>query len=186
MLRGDPPQGETEFTQTEGGYQYANELVELIDQEFSEFGVIVAGYPETHREATSTEADLDNLKRKVDAGADVIVTQLYYDNDDFWRFRDACESRGITVPIVPGLLPVTSLAQIERIASLCGAKLPRSFVNDLAAHESDQFRIGVDQAVEQINGLLAGGIPGLHLYVLNKSKATIEIMNALDLSASVS
>jgi methylenetetrahydrofolate reductase (NADPH) len=181
-LRGDPPQGETEFKQTAGGYQYANELVELIAKEFNDFGVIVAGYPETHQEAPSPDADLDNLKRKVDAGADVVVTQLFYDNDDFFRFRDQCHSRGIEIPIVPGLLPVTSLAQIKRITSLCGAKLPEDFVADLAANEDKQFQVGVDQAVKQIEGLLAGGVNGLHLYVLNRSKATAEIMKSLNLS----
>ena len=182
-LRGDPPQGETEFKKTEGGYQYANELVELIAAEFNDFGVIVAGYPETHREATSPDVDLDNLKRKVDAGSDVVVTQLFYDNDDFFRFRDQCDQRGIKVPIVPGLLPVTSLAQIQRITTLCGAKLPEDFVADLGKNEDNQFQVGVDQAVAQIEGLIAGGVAGLHLYVLNRSKATIEIMKQLNLPA---
>ena len=127
-LRGDPPQGETKFKQTEGGFRYANELVEMVRAEFSEFGVLVAGYPEKHREAPSFEVDLENLKRKVDAGADAVVTQLFYNNDDFFHFRDRCRNMGINVPIVPGLLPVTSLHQIQRIASLCGAVLPEDFV----------------------------------------------------------
>ena len=120
-LRGDPPQGATEFTPVAGGLSHANELVELIRREFSDFGIAVAGYPEKHREAPSLEVDLANLKRKVDAGADLIVTQLFYNNDDFLRFRDRCHAMGIRVPIAPGLLPVTSLAQIQRITALCGA-----------------------------------------------------------------
>ena len=174
-LRGDPPEGSDQFHQTEGGLQYANELVDLLHSEFNQFGVFVAGYPEKHREAPSMDVDLDNLKRKVDAGADAVITQLFYCNDDFFRFRDACDARGINVPIVPGLLPVTNLKQVQRISSLCGAKLPKDFVDALASTD-DQFEVGVDQAVEQIESLKKGGIDGLHLYVLNKSKATVEIM----------
>ena len=118
-LRGDPPKGQENFSQTEGGLRYANELVELIEAEFPDFGVLVAGYPEKHCEAPTMELDLENLKRKVDAGADAIVTQVFYHNDDFFRFRDRCQALGIEAPVVPGILPVTSLSQIERIASLC-------------------------------------------------------------------
>ena len=102
-LRGDPPKGEDKFVAPEGGLSYANELVELVSSEFQNFGVMVAGYPEKHLEAPSLDIDLDNLKRKVDAGADAIVTQLFYDNDDFYRFRDLCEAKGISTPLVPGL-----------------------------------------------------------------------------------
>ena len=130
-LRGDPPRGDTTFKPVPGGFRYANELVALIHAEFPGFGVAVAGYPETHQEAPSPEVDLANLKRKVDAGADVVVTQLFYNNDDFFRFRDRCHALGIRLPIVPGLLPVTNFAQIKRIASLCGAQLPEPFVRRL-------------------------------------------------------
>lgn len=178
-LRGDPPEGSEQFQQTEGGLRYANELVDLLRNEFSQFGVFVAGYPEKHREAPSMDVDLDNLKRKVDAGADAVITQLFYCNDEFFRFRDACDARGINVPIVPGLLPVTSLKQVQKITSMCGAKLPQDFVEALGSTE-DQFEVGIDQAVTQIEALKSGGIDGLHLYVLNKSKATVEIMKRLD------
>ena len=182
-LRGDPPQGETKFRQTEGGYRYANELVELIDAEFKEFGVLVAGYPEKHREAASMDADLDNLKRKVDAGADVVVTQLFYENADFFRFRDQCEKLGINIPIVPGLLPVTSLKQIKRITSMCAAKLPEQFVRDLesAPSEAAQFEIGVGHAIQQTSELIREGVAGLHFYVLNRSNATSKVLEAVDL-----
>ncbi|MGB1928133.1 MAG: methylenetetrahydrofolate reductase [NAD(P)H] [Mariniblastus sp.] len=181
-LRGDPPQGETEFQATEGGYQYANELVELINAEFNDLGVLVAGYPEKHREAPSLDVDLDNLKRKVDAGAHAIVTQLFYNNEDFFRFRDLCEQKGINIPIVPGLLPVTSLKQIQRISSLCGANLPAPFVQELEANPEpdDQFKIGVAQAIQQTQELLDAEVAGLHFYVLNKSDATVEIMTAIN------
>ncbi len=183
-LRGDPPQGETEFKPTAGGFAYANELVEFIASEFPEMGILVAGYPETHQEATSPEADLQNLKRKIDAGADVILTQLFYNNVDYFRFRQQCEALGIQVPIVPGLLPVTNGAQIQRIAALCGAKLPPQFVSDLQKYEDDpagQFEVGVEFATRQAEELLAAGVPGLHFYVLNKSEATERVLGAVTL-----
>lgn len=183
-LRGDPPQGETAFTATEGGFRYANELVKFIRKEFPQFGVAVAGYPEKHVEAPSMEDDLTNLARKVDAGADVVVTQLFYDNADFFRFRDQCQAAGITVPIVPGLLPVTNFAQIQRITSLCGAKLPKEFVAKLEAAGDDkqaQFESGVEQATTQMQELIDAGVPGVHLYVLNKSEAACEVLTQLGL-----
>lgn len=183
-LRGDPPQGQTEFQAVAGGLSFANELVALIRAEFAGMGVAVAGYPETHREASSPEADLANLKRKVDAGADVVITQLFYDNDDFWRFRERCQLAGIRVPIVPGILPVTNLAQIQRIAALCGARLPRDFQAALerSASSSDaQFAVGVDFATRQVEALLAGGVDGLHFYVLNKSPATSAVLRSVSL-----
>lgn len=182
-LRGDPPRGETAFQPVAGGLRYANELVELIRRDFSDFGIAVAGYPETHQEAPGPEIDLANLKRKVDAGADVVITQLFYSNEDFYRFRDRCGEIGIRVPIVPGLLPVTNFAQIKRITSLCGAKLPPRFVAALEAQGDDaagQFEVGVAAAIEQVEDLLAHGVPGIHFYVLNKSQATARILSAVD------
>jgi methylenetetrahydrofolate reductase (NADPH) len=181
-LRGDPPRGETTFRPAAGGFSYANELVAFIRKEFARLGVAVAGYPETHQEAPSAEVDLQNLKRKVDAGADAVITQLFYNNEDFFRFRDRCRVLGINVPIVPGLLPVTNLAQIQRIASLCGAKLPSAFVAALQKYANDpegQFEVGVDFATEQTHALLADGVPGIHFYVLNKSEATRRVLSAL-------
>ncbi|MBI1902041.1 MAG: methylenetetrahydrofolate reductase [NAD(P)H] [Planctomycetia bacterium] len=181
-LRGDPPRGQTDFRPVPGGFRYANELVALIRAEFPQFGVAVAGYPETHQEAPSPEVDLANLKRKVEAGGDVVITQLFFDNADFFRFRQRCQAIGIRVPIVPGILPVTNLAQIRRITSLCGAKLPASFTRALESHESDpagQFEVGVDFAARQVQELLDAGIPGVHFYVLNKSPATVRVLSAV-------
>jgi len=178
-LRGDPPRGETEFRRVADGLTYANELVTLIRAEFPWFGIAVAGYPETHQEAASADADLANLKRKVDAGADVVITQLFYDNATFLRFRDRCRAGGIGVPIVPGILPVTNLKQIQRITSLCGAYLPDEFVSDLSAYGEDdkgQFQVGVDFAVRQVQQLIDEGAPGVHFYVLNKSQATATLL----------
>lgn len=181
-LRGDPPKGEVSFQPVAGGLRYANELVTLIRAEFPRFGIAVAGYPEVHQEAPNAEVDLDNLKRKVDCGADVIITQLYYDNADFFRFRDRCSAAAIKIPIVPGLLPVTNLAQIQRITSLCKASLPAEFVTRLGAKDDAewQFQVGVDQCIEQTQGLLAAGIPGIHFYVLNKATATSQVLDAVE------
>jgi methylenetetrahydrofolate reductase (NADPH) len=182
-LRGDPPKGETEFTVTDGGLKYANELVDLIRADFPDMGVAVAGYPEVHQEAVDRETDMVNLKRKVDAGADIIVTQLFYQNDDFYRFRDDCLAAGIDVPIVPGILPVTNLAQIKRITSMCKAALPQDLAGRLAENEDLdwQFKVGVEFAVEQVNALLASGVAGIHFYVLNQSKATAEVLRSAGL-----
>ncbi|HEY2839243.1 MAG TPA: methylenetetrahydrofolate reductase [NAD(P)H] [Pirellulales bacterium] len=181
-LRGDPPQGQKEFRSTAGGLCYANELVALIRAEFPQFGVAVAGYPEKHQEAPSMEIDLRNLQRKVAAGADVVITQLFYDNADFFRFRDACEKLGIRAPIVPGVLPVTNLAQIRRITAMCGARLPARFVAALEAHDDnleDQFEVGVEFATAQVQELLDADVPGVHFYVLNKSPATCRVLRGV-------
>jgi methylenetetrahydrofolate reductase (NADPH) len=179
-LRGDPPKGQTEFQQTEGGLRFANELVRLIREEYSSLGVLVAGYPEVHQEAPNAQVDLENLKRKVDAGADVVVTQLFYNNADYFRFVERCHSVGIRIPIVPGILPVTNLAQIQRIASLCKANLPRHFVERLGEREDTawQFQVGVEFAQAQVAELLEQGVPGIHFYVLNKSQATAQVLKA--------
>jgi methylenetetrahydrofolate reductase (NADPH) len=185
-LRGDPPKGQTEFQAVEGGLRYANDLVSLIRDEFPEFGIAVAGYPEVHQEALSPAADLDNLARKVASGADIVITQLFYDNADFFRFRDRCEARGINVPIVPGLLPVLSLNQVQRITSLCGAKLPQDFVQRLSKNESPEWQLeaGIEQASNQLRELLREGIPGIHFYVLNKYNATRRILDSVALDSA--
>jgi methylenetetrahydrofolate reductase (NADPH) len=177
-LRGDPPRGDSAFKPVEGGLCYANELVAVIRREFPHFGVAVAAYPEKHQEAADEAIDLENLKRKVGAGADVAITQLFYDNAAFFRFRDSFEKAGIEVPLVPGVLPVTNLAQIQRITSLCGAKLPASFVDRLGKSENAdwQFQVGVEFATRQVAELLKAGIPGLHFYVLNKSQAAAAVL----------
>ena len=167
----------------EGGLRYANELVTLIRESFPNFGIAVAGYPETHQEAPSADVDVENLKRKVDCGADIVVTQLFYDNADFYRFRDRCEQVGINVPLVPGLMPVTNLAQIQRITSMCGATLPDDFVSKLGAKDDPQwqFEVGVEQASAQAQELMANDISGLHFYVLNKSEATAKLLGNVEI-----
>lgn len=184
-LRGDPPKGDSAFRPVEGGLCYANELVTLIHSEFPNLGIAVAGYPEKHQEAASLDVDLANLKRKVDSGADIVITQLFYSNQDFFRFRDRCQSLGISLPIVPGLLPVTNFAQIKRITSLCGAQLPAAFVKRLeAAGDSaeEQFKIGVEFATRQTQELVDAGVPGIHFYVLNRSEAAANVLSNVKLA----
>ncbi|MEW4454297.1 methylenetetrahydrofolate reductase [NAD(P)H] [Bremerella sp. JC817] len=181
-LRGDPPQGETTFKPNPKGLKYANELVELINDEFSELGVLVAGYPEVHREAPSPQADLDNLKRKVDAGAQVVVSQLFFNNSDFYTWREKCEKAGITVPIVPGIFPINSLAQISKIASLCGAGIPKKLLEKLSQKPDDaewHSAVGTAYASQQVNDLVDNGVPGFHFYVLNQAEATGKILENL-------
>jgi methylenetetrahydrofolate reductase (NADPH) len=183
-LRGDPPKGEAEFKKLEGGLAYANELVTLIRQEFPHFSIAVAGYPEMHQEAPSPAVDLANLKRKVNAGADAVITQLFYDNRDFFDFRRRYEGTGIAAPLVPGILPVVNLGQVQRITSMCGAKIPASFLAELEAYRDDpdgQVDVGVRYAIRQCRELLDACIPGLHFYLLNKAEATFRILQALKL-----
>lgn len=183
-LRGDPPKGETTFQAIEGGLRYANELVALIRSEFPQYGISVAGYPETHIEAPDETTDLENLKRKVDAGADIVITQLFYDNKDFFAFQERVTALGIDIPIIPGILPVTNLVQIKRIASLCGAQLPSKFLAALEEYADDaegQFQVGVEHATEQVQELIDSGVAGMHFYVLNKSKATAQILRGISL-----
>jgi len=185
-LRGDPPKGEDSFTATEGGLRYANELVALIRAEFPKFDIAVAGYPETHQEAPNAEIDLANLKRKADAGADCIITQLYYDNADFFAFRERAEQTGIDLPLVPGIMPVTNLKQIKKITSLCGACLPQAFLDKLGERDDPdwQFNVGVEQATAQVQELIDHGVPGIHFYVLNKSDATSRVLGNLQMNTA--
>ncbi|MCH2213268.1 MAG: methylenetetrahydrofolate reductase [NAD(P)H] [Fuerstiella sp.] len=181
-LRGDAPQGEDRFRAVDGGFRYAGELVELIRDRHPDWGIGVAGYPETHQEAPSPEVDLQNLKRKVDCGADVIVTQLFFSNDCFLSFRDRCRALGIGIPIVPGIMPVTDYARIQRITSMCGSSFPGDLASRLSAVRNDkaaQFAIGIEHAVDQCEHLRAEGVPGIHFYALNRSDACRQILDAL-------
>lgn len=186
-LRGDPPKDQANFQPVPGGFAYASELVEMVKKDYPQLGVLVAGYPEKHPEAASFEADIEHLKHKVACGADAIITQMFYDNVDFFRFRDKCDQAGITVPIVPGLLPVTNLAQIQKISTLCGARLPLKLVQRLEAHENDdegQYAVGVYYCTRQAEELVDQGVPGMHFYVLNKSRAASLICRALVLDVA--
>ena len=181
-LRGDPPEGQERFQAVEGGLQHANELVALIREHHSEMGIGVAGYPEKHLEAPDAQTDLDNLKRKVDAGADAVFTQLFYVNKNFFEFRERFHQVGIAVPLVPGIMPITEFARIQRITAMCGAVFPTDLAQKLEAVQDDkqaQFEIGVEHAIEQCRELIAQDIPGIHFYALNRSKACERILKSL-------
>lgn len=181
-LRGDPPAGQESFKPVDGGLKYANELVELIKSSHPEMNIGVAGYPEKHIEAPSLDVDLQNLKRKVDAGADAIFTQLFFVNENFFRFRDQCSQLGIKIPVVPGIMPITDFARIKRITSMCGTVFPEDLATRLEAVQTDaeaQFEIGVEHAIQQCEQLMLEGVPGIHFYALNKSEACQRILDAL-------
>ena len=173
-LRGDPPRGTARFERAEGGFAYASELVAYIRQHWS-FCLGAACYPETHPEAASPEDDLANLKRKADAGADFLITQLFFDNQDFLRFRDRAAGAGISVPMVAGIMPVRSLSQTRRFADMCGARIPADLLARLEAVQEDPAQVravGIEHATNQCEQLLAAGVAGLHFYTLNHSTAT--------------
>ena len=180
-LRGDPPQGETTFTPPKDGYSHANELVEHIRRSGG-FGVAVAGYPEKHLEAPDFEVDLRNLKRKLDAGADAVITQLYYDNRHFYEFVDRCRAVGIQQPIVPGLMPILNVEQIKRITGMCGASIPQELLRQLEEAKDDAeqvHQIGITHTANQALDLLNHGVPGIHFYVLNQYFHIADIMERI-------
>jgi methylenetetrahydrofolate reductase (NADPH) len=181
-LRGDPPKGETTFEVAPDGLRYASELVALLMKRHSDFCLGVAGYPEKHPEAVSLDADLDNLKRKVDAGAAFVTTQLFFDNASYYRYVEKCRARGVDVPIVPGIMPVLSLKQVQRFTSMCGASLPPKLVTrlEVAAENTDVVEtIGIDWALTQIRDLVAQGAPGYHLYIMNRAKSALAMAAGL-------
>ncbi|MBU2590987.1 MAG: methylenetetrahydrofolate reductase [NAD(P)H] [Nitrospinae bacterium] len=185
-LRGDPPAGSREFKASEGGYRHASELVSHIKKNY-DFCIGVAGYPEGHPESKSIDEDIRNLKLKVDAGGDFIVTQLFFNNDDFFRFEEMVRQAGIEVPIIPGIMPITNFGQIERFTSMCGASIPDTVRNDLSDIKDDADEVaeyGTEYALRQCKGLIERGVAGIHFYTLNKSMATVTILKALHLSDS--
>ncbi len=180
-LRGDPPRGEPNWAPTPGGLRYANELISLIKKDY-DFSVGGACYPETHHEAATAEADLVHLKGKVDAGAEFLITQLFFDNDAYWRFVERARTAGISVPIIPGVMPVISLANLRRIASLSpGTAVPQELETTLEAaqNDNDALDAGVSFAAAQCRALLERGAPGIHFYTLNKSKATLRTIERI-------
>jgi methylenetetrahydrofolate reductase (NADPH) len=182
-LRGDPPAGQEEWVKTEGGLEYSRELVELIRADFP-FSVGAACFPETHIHATSAEDDLYYLKEKVDAGAQFLITQLFFDNALYFDFVRRARDIGIDVPIVPGIMPITNVKQLERMTSLCGATIPARLRRELVSRSSQADAVGdfgVAYATMQCAELLRGGAPGIHFYTLNRSPATRAILSALKL-----
>lgn len=181
-LRGDPPRETENFTPALDGLRHASELVSLLKDHHPDFCLGVAGYPEKHPEAASLDTDLDHLKHKVDCGADFITTQLFFDNRHYYDFVERCRARNITVPIVPGIMPVLSLPQIKRITQLSSATLPDRLLRRLEAaadHPEVVEIIGVDWALDQIRDLLAHDAPGYHLYVLNRARPALALAAGL-------
>jgi methylenetetrahydrofolate reductase (NADPH) len=181
-LRGDPPRGETEWRPHPQGLQHSVALIELIRDHY-DFCIGAACFPEVHPEAPDLEHDLRFLKRKVDAGATFLITQLFFDNDVYFDFVDAVRSCGIDVPIIPGIIPITNFEQIVRFTNLCGASIPARLYEQLEARHADDpeavLELGVAYAALQCSDLLARGAPGIHFYTLNKSPATRAILSAL-------
>lgn len=179
-LRGDPPKGQTSFSPVEGGLSYATELVALIKEYFPHIGIGVGGYPEKHPESPDKNEDILHLKEKIDAGADFITTQLFFENQAYFNFLKECKTAQIDVPILPGLLPVLSIGQVERFCEMCEATLPSLLQEKLKkSSDKDQPKIGSNWAKEQIEELLNGGAPGFHLYALNQSAASVDILEGL-------
>jgi methylenetetrahydrofolate reductase (NADPH) len=182
-LRGDPPAGQATFTQTAGGFAHASDLVAFIRRRFGDrLCVGGAAYPEGHLECRDMDRDIANLKAKVDAGLDFVVTQLFFDNRFYFDFVARARAAGIRVPIVPGIMPIRNLAHVERMTKLCGASIPASLFAELDRSRSDESAVaalGVAHATAQCVELLNEGAPGIHFYTLNQSPATRVILTAL-------
>lgn len=181
-LRGDPPRDQPEFVPAPDGFRYASELVSFIRDNAYDFCLGGAGYPERHVECADADSDLRNLAAKVAAGLDFVITQLFFDNRDYFAFVERARQAGIAVPIVAGIMPITNLAQIERFTRMCGAGIPADLMGRLEAVRDDEEavrRIGIEHATEQCHGLIAGGAPGIHFYTLNQSPATQAILRSL-------
>ena len=180
-LRGDPPRGETNFVQPEGGLGSSAELAAFIKENY-DFAVGGACFPEVHPEAPDLDTDLNYPKQKVDAGAEFLVTQLFFDNSAYFKFVDAAREKGIDVPILAGIIPVTGYAHTKRICDLCDATIPAHLEQAMLAAEGDaeaEFNLGVAYAAQQCAELLAAGAPGIHFYALNKAPATRALLGAL-------
>ncbi len=181
-LRGDPPRGQKDFVQPEGGLGSAAELAALISESHPEIAIGGSCFPEVHPEAPSLEADLAYLKTKVENGASFLITQLFFDNSRYFDFIPAARAAGIDVPIIPGVMPITSYAQIRRFCQLCEAEIPAPLATAMEALGGDEraeFELGVAYASQQCAELLRGGAPGIHVYALNRWPATRAILGAL-------
>ncbi len=183
-LRGDPPMGETSFVQPAGGFAHAADLVAFIRRQFPRMGIGVAGFPEGHPETPNRLKEMEHLKAKVDAGVDYICSQLFFDNRDFYDFCERCQIAGIKVPIIAGIMPVTSIKGMARMAELAlGARFPARLTKSLVRAKDDEYveSVGIHWATEQVRDLIDNGVKGVHFYTLNRSKATLRIYETLGL-----
>ena len=186
-LRGDPPKGHSQFVQTENGFAYAAEMVTFIKKHFPRMGVGVAGFPEGHPNTPNRLKEIDNLKAKVDAGADYICTQLFFENRDYYDFCERCDIAGIKVPIIAGIMPVTSRKGFARMADLAlGARFPAKLLRAVSRAEDDESveKVGIHWATEQVRDLIDRNVAGIHFYTLNRSKPTLKIYDSLGIKSS--
>lgn len=182
LLRGDPPNGDPKALENPDGFHYASDLVRFVKEYYDHFCIGGAAYPEKHPEAASLDDDIANLKKKVDAGVDFLITQMFFDNDYYYRFLDKTEKAGIDCRIIPGILPITNYKQIKRFAEISGAHIPKSLQRKMEANLDNPdylYKIGLDFAVEQAYDLLDNDAPGLHFYTLNKSRAAVDLYESL-------
>lgn len=182
-LRGDPPKGQNKFVPCPDGLRYASDLVALIRENFPDLCLGAGAYPEKHPEAASMEDDLAHLKIKADAGASFLTTQLFFDNEHYFQFLKSCRAHGIHLPVLPGLLPALSLAQVQRFGPMCGSSLPKALVEQLQVVDDDPRgaeAVGVTWAYHQIRELIRHGAPGIHLYILNRSTSAITLARSLE------
>lgn len=179
-LRGDPPKGETAFVPHPDGFKHANELVEFVRSKYPDFGIGCAGYPEKHPEAATLDDDIANLKRKIDAGADFVVTQMFFENSHFFRFVEKCRAAGIDKPVIAGILPALSLKQVMNFKSMCSTEIPDALVQRLeAASEGDGAKVGLEWATAQIEELKRNKVAGIHLYILNRAESAIKLSHII-------
>ncbi len=186
-LRGDAPKGDSGFTPQENGFAYASEMVEFARTKFPAMGIGVAGFPEGHPLTPNRFLEIDYLKAKVDAGADYICTQLFFDNRDFYDFRERCEIAGITVPIIAGIMPITSISNMKRIGELSlGSRVPGKLLKSVYRAQNDEYveKVGIHWAAEQVNDLIENGVAGVHFYTLNRSRQIHQICESIGLTNS--
>jgi methylenetetrahydrofolate reductase (NADPH) len=180
-LRGDPPKGQERFTATEGGFRYAVDLIDMLAADF-DFGIGAAGYPEKHPEAASFESDIENAVRKVRAGAKFLVTQFFFDNEAYFSYVERVRAAGIDVPVIPGIMPITSYESIGAMTRMNGGRIPQRLLAELEARHDEPeavANLGIAYTALQCQELLARGAPGVHFYTLNKSPATRAVVSAL-------
>jgi len=186
-LRGDAPKNAANFTDCEDGFEFAAELVKFVKDNFSDMGIGVAGFPEGHPATPNRLVEIDNLKRKVDNGADYICTQLFFNNDDFYDFCERCEIAQINVPVIAGIMPVTSVANMKKIAELSlGARIPAKLLKAVYRATNDEYveKVGIHWAAQQVNDLIETGVRGIHFYTLNKFEQIHKICETIGLISS--
>lgn len=176
-LRGDTPKGESEFVASADGFSHANELIEFIREKLPDFGIGCAGYPEKHPEAKSLQEDIERLKKKIDSGADFVVTQMFFDNTHYFNFVKKCREAGIYKPIVAAILPALSHKQVLNFKTMCSSEIPQTLVEKLetATDAEAAAQVGIDWARAQIDELLEANVPGIHLYILNRAQSALAL-----------